>query len=175
MAQQNNFIVDLIAGLKKTQSKQQIKADVKALGDLYVKLIGNLDLPKTRKYIKNQLKGLSNNTFTITPTINSKGVQNATKQAVRNAQKVANSNKVYYSFDVDKQKLRDQLKIFAKENSRLFSSKEMTMKYNQLVDAASVAKSKAELKGLRSQLSAFRTELLAVNKAGMTWTEKFKA
>lgn len=175
MAQQNNFIVDLIAGLKKTQSKQQIKADVKALGDLYVKLIGNLDLPKTRKYIKNQLKGLSNNTFTITPTINSKGVQNATRQAVKNAQKVANSNKVYYSFDVDKQKLQNQLKNFAKANSRLFTSKEMTLKYNQLVDSASVAKSKAELKGLRSQLSAFRTELLAVNKAGMTWTDKFKA
>lgn len=175
MAQQNNFIVDLIAGLKKTQSKQQIKADVKALGDLYVKLIGNLDLPKTRKNIKNQLKGLSNNTFTITPTINSKGVQNATRQAVKNAQKVANSNKVYYSFDVDKQKLQNQLKNFAKANSKLFTSKEMTLKYNQLVDSASVAKSKAELKGLRSQLSAFRTELLAVNKAGMTWTDKFKA
>lgn len=175
MAQQNNFIIDLLGSLQKTRSKQQIKADVKALGDLYVKLIGNLDLPKTRKYIKNQLKGLSNNTFTITPTINSKGVQNATKQAVKNAQKVANSNKVYYSFDVDKQKLQNQLKNFAKANSKLFTSKEMTLKYNQLVDSASVAKSKAELNGLRSQLSAFRTELLAVNKAGMTWTDKFKA
>lgn len=172
---QNNFIVDLIAGLKKTQSKQQIKTDVKALGDFYLKLIGNLDMAKTRKYIKNQLKGLSNNTFTITPTVNSKGVQNATKQAVSNAQKVANSNKVYYSFDVDKQKLQNQLKNFAKENSKLFSSKEMTAKYNQLVDSASIAKSKSELKGLRSQLSAFRTELVAVNKAGMTWTDKFKA
>ena len=172
---QNNFIVDLIAGLKKTQSKQQIKADVKALGDFYLKLIGNLDMVKTRKYIRNQLKGLNNNTFTVTPTINTKGVQNATKKAVSNAQKVANSNKVYYSFDVDKQKLQNQLKNFAKENSKLFSSKEMTAKYNQLVDSASIAKSKAELKGLRSQLSAFRTELVAVNKAGMTWTDKFKA
>lgn len=172
---QNNFILDLIAGLKKTQSKQQIKADVKTLGDFYLKLIGNLDMPKTRKYIKNQLKGLSNNTFTITPAVNSKGIQNATRQAVSNAQKVANSNKVYYSFDVDKQKLQNQLKNFARENSRLFSSKEMTAKYNQLVDAASIAKSKSELKGLRSQLSAFRTELVAVNKAGMTWGDKFKA
>lgn len=172
---QNNFIVDLIAGLKKTQSKQQIKTDVKALGDFYLKLIGNLDMVKTRKYIKNQLKGLSNNTFTITPTVNTKGVQNATKQAVSNAQKVANSNKVYYSFDVDKQKLQNQLKNFLRENSKLLSSKEMTAKYNQLVDSASIAKSKAELKGLRSQLSAFRTELVAVNKAGMTWSDKFKA
>ena len=45
---QNNFILDLIAGLNKTRSKQQIKADVKALGDIYVKLIGNLNMTKTR-------------------------------------------------------------------------------------------------------------------------------
>ena len=57
---QNNFILDLIAGLNKTRSKQQIKADVKALGDIYVKLIGNLNMTKTRQYIKNQLKGLNN-------------------------------------------------------------------------------------------------------------------
>ena len=55
---QNNFILNMIAGLQKTKSKQQIKADAKSLDDLYVKLIGNLDMPKTRKYIKNQLKGL---------------------------------------------------------------------------------------------------------------------
>ena len=70
---QNNFIIDLIAGLKKTKSKKQIKTDIKALGDFYLKLIGNLDMPKTRKNIRNQLKGLSNNTFTITPTVNTKG------------------------------------------------------------------------------------------------------
>lgn len=172
---QNNFILNMIAGLQKTKSKQQIKADAKALGDLYVKLIGNLDMPKTRKYIKNQLKGLNNMTFNITPTMNSKGVQNATKQTLRNAQKVANNNKIKYSFDVDKQKLQNQLKNFATENSKLFSSKEMTAKYNQLLDLSNVAKSKSELNALRKQLSAFRTELIATNKAGMTWSDKFKA
>lgn len=172
---QNNFILNMIAGLQKTKSKQQIKADAKSLGDLYVKLIGNLDMPKTRKYIKNQLKGLNNMTFKITPTMNSKGVQNATKQTLQNAQKVANNNKIKYSFDMDKQKLKNQLKNFATENSKLFSSKEMTAKYNQLLNLSNVAKSKSELNALRKQLSAFRTELIATNKAGMTWSDKFKA
>ena len=172
---QNNFILDLIAGLNKTRSKQQIKADVKALGDIYVKLIGNLNMTKTRQYIKNQLKGLNNMTFKMTPTVNTKGVQNAMKQSINTAQKVANNNKIHYSFDMDKKKLQFQLKNFANENSKLFSSKEMTAKYNQLLNLTNVAKSKSELNALRKQLSAFRTELIATNKAGMTWTDKFKA
>ena len=177
MAQNNfiNFILDLIAGLNKTRSKQQIKADVKALGDIYVKLIGNLNMTKTRQYIKNQLKGLNNMIFKMTPTVNTKGVQNAMKQSINTAQKVANNNKIHYSFDMDKKKLQLQLKNFANENSRLFSSKEMTAKYNQLLNLTNVAKSKSELNALRKQLSAFRTELIATNKAGMTWTDKFKA
>lgn len=172
---QNNFILDLIAGLNKTRSKQQIKADVKALGDIYVKLIGNLNMTKTRQYIKNQLKGLNNMTFKMTPTVNTKGVQNAMKQSINTAQKVANNNKIHYSFDMDKKKLQDQLRTFSKENSKLFSSKEMTAKYNQLLNLTNIAKSKSELNALRKQLSAFRTELIATNKAGMTWTDKFKA
>ena len=79
----NDFIVNLVAGLSKTKSKQQIKLDAKSLGDMkFVKLIGNLDMPKTRKAIKAQLKGLNNLTFNITPNVNTKGVQTATKQAI---------------------------------------------------------------------------------------------
>jgi len=174
---QNNFGIGLIAFLEKIKSKKMIKLGIKALGDLYVKLIGNLDMSKTRKHIKNQLKRLNNMTFKITPTMNKKGVQNATKQTLKNVQKVANNNKVKipYSFDMDKQKMKNQLKVFASENSKLFSSKEMTAKYNQLVNLSNVAKSKSELNALRKQLSAFRTELIATNKAGMTWSDKFKA
>ena len=170
----NNFILGLIGGLEKIKSIKQIKADLKTFGDVYMKLVGNLDIPKTRKYIKNQLKGL-NLSFTMTPTVNTKGVQQSMKQAVTNAQKIASSNKVQFTLEMDKAKLQNQLKNFAKENSKLFTSKEMTAKYNQLVDSTAVAKSKSELKALRSQLSAFRTELVATGKSGMTWINKFKA
>ena len=174
---QDNFILDLIASLQKSKSKQQIKADVKNLGDIYVKLIGNLDMAKTRQNIKNQLKGfnLNGNSFTITPTINTKGVQNAAKQAVNNAQKVANSNSVQLRFDTDKQKLLNQIKILGRNNSKLFNNSDMTAKYNQILNSANIAKSKSELKALRGQLSAFRTELVATNNAGLTWGDKFKA
>lgn len=171
---QQNFLLNLIAGLNKSQSKRQIKADTKSLGDLYVKLIGNLDMPKTRKAIKAQLKGLNNMTFNITPNVNTKGVQTATRQAINNAQRVANSNKVHLNFDTNKQQLINQIKILGRNNNKLFSDQNMTAKYNQLLNSASVAKSIGELKTLRGELSAFKTELVATNNAGLTWGSKFK-
>ena len=170
----NNFILQLVAGLSKMKSKQQIKSDAKSLGDMYVKLIGNLDMPKTRKAIKAQLKGLNNLTFNITPNVNTIGVQSATKQAINNAQRVANSNKVHLNFDTSKQQLVNQIKILGRNNNKLFNNHEMTAKYNQLLNAANVAKSTGELKTLRGELSAFKTELVATNNAGMTWGSKFK-
>ena len=170
----NDFIVNLVAGLSKTKSKQQIKSDAKSLGDMYVKLIGNLDMPKTRKAIKSQLKGLNNMTFNITPNVNTKGVQTATRQAINNAQRVANSNKVHLNFDTSKQQLVNQIKILGRNNNKLFSDREMTAKYNQLLNSANVAKSTGELKTLRGELSAFKTELVATNNAGLTWGSKFK-
>lgn len=171
----NNFILQLVAGLNKTKSKQQIKSDAKSLGDMkFVKLIGNLDMPKTRKAIKAQLKGLNNLTFNITPNVNTKGVQSATKQAINNAQRVANSNKVHLNFDTSKQQLVNQIKILGRNNNKLFNDREMTAKYNQLLNAANVAKSTGELKTLRGELSVFKTELVATNNAGLTWGSKFK-
>lgn len=171
----NNFILQLVVGLNKIKSKQQIKSDAKSLGDMkFVKLIGNLDMPKTRKAIKAQLKGLNNLTFNITPNVNTKGVQTATKQAINNAQRVANSNKVHLNFDTSKQQLVNQIKILGRNNNKLFSDREMTAKYNQLLNSANVAKSTGELKTLRGELSAFKTELVATNNAGLTWGSKFK-
>jgi len=170
----NNFFIQLIAGLSKTKSKKQIKSDARSLGNMYVKLIGNLDMSKTRKAIKAQLKGLNNLAFNITPKVNTKGVQSATRQAVNNAQKVANNNKVHLNFDTSKQQLVNQIKILGRNNNKLFNDREMTVKYNQLLNSANVAKSTGELKTLRGELSAFKTELVATNNAGMTWGSKFK-
>ena len=139
---------------------------------MYVKLIGNLDMPKTRKAIKAQLKGLNNLTFNITPNVNTKGVQSATKQAINNAQRVANSNKIHLNFDTNKQQLINQIKILGRNSNKLFSDQNMTAKYNQLLNSASVAKSTGELKTLRGELSAFKTELVATNNAGRTWSSK---
>lgn len=167
----NNDFLYLIARLMHSKSVQHIRNDIKKLGNFYVNLIGRLDLSKTKKDIEAQSKGMK---ISITPDVNSKGVQSATKQAMNNAQKVANTNKVKVGFELDRDKLVNQIKILGKENSKLFGNSDMAAKYNNLLDSAKLAQSKGELKSLRKQLSAFRAELKASNNDGLSWGNKLK-
>lgn len=170
---QNNFILELLASLKKHASKQQIKADIKSLGDFFINLTGRLEMSKTKKTIQNQTKGQNIN-VNLNPTVNQKNVQNTTKQATNTAQKTANANKIKLDFNVDKSKLINEIKLLGKNNNKLFDNSDMTAKYNSLLTNANVAKSSAELKSLRKQLSAFKVELQATNNAGMNFGSRFK-
>ena len=165
----NEFKIELSGELDKAKTKAQVTTDAQNLGDIPVKLVGELDMSKTNAKIQQQMSGV-----TITPTVNTQGVQTATKQALNNAQKVANNNKVSINFDTNKEQLVNQIKILGKQNDKLFNNKEMTDKYNKLLNSANIAKSSDELKNLRSELSAFKTELVATDNAGMKWTSKFK-
>lgn len=170
---ENNFFLRLIAALNKTKSVTRIKQDIKKLGDLFVPLIGKLQLGRTRKMINDQLKGRTYN-VNLSPKINKKNVQNATNQAVNTAKKVANTNKVPLNFEVKKEQLINKLKIVAKEYNKLFSNQDLTKKYNSLLNSANIAKSTADLRKVRSELSAFKTELKATGYATMSWGSKFK-
>ena len=163
----------MIAALNKTKSVTRIKQDIKKLGDLFVPLIGKLQLGRTRKMIRDQLKGRTYN-VNLSPKINKKNVQNATNQAVNTAKKVANTNKVPLNFEVKKEQLINKLKIVAKEYNKLFSNQDLTKKYNSLLNSANIAKSTADLRKVRSELSAFKTELKATGYATMSWGSKFK-
>lgn len=170
---ENNFFLRLIAALNKTKSVTRIKQDIKKFGDLFVPLIGKLQLGRTRKMINDQLKGRTYN-VNLSPKINKKNVQNATNQAVNTAKKVANTNKVPLNFEVKKEQLINKLKIVAKECNKLFSNQDLTKKYNSLLNSANIAKSTADLRKVRSELSAFKTELKATGYATMSWGSKFK-
>ena len=163
----------MIAALNKTKSVTRIKQDIKKLGDFYVYITGKLHLTKTRKMINDQLKGRTYN-VNLSPKINKKNVQNATNQAVNTAKKVANTNKVPLNFEVKKEQLINKLKIVAKEYNKLFSNQDLTKKYNSLLNSANIAKSTADLRKVRSELSAFKTELKATGYATMSWGSKFK-
>lgn len=170
---ENNFFLRLIAALNKTKSVTRIKQDIKKLGDFYVYITGKLHLTKTGKMIRDQLKGRTYN-VNLSPKINKKNVQNATNQAVNTAKKVANTNKVPFNFEVKKEQLINKLKIVAKEYNKLFSNQDLTKKYNSLLNSANIAKSTADLRKVRSELSAFKTELKATGYATMSWGSKFK-
>ena len=67
----NNFILQLIAGLNKSKSMEQIKSDAKNLGDIKIPLVGTLNKAKTRAQIKQDLAAM-NGTINLTGKFNQK-------------------------------------------------------------------------------------------------------
>ncbi len=170
---QNNFIFDLIAVLKKAESKKQIKEDIKNLGDFKLPLIGTLNKSKTKSQIKQDLASL-NGTVNLTGKIDGKGINSSVQQATQQAQKQMDAKPVEVSFSVKKDKLVKDIKLLAQQNSRLFKDADMTVKYNSLLDNAELASNTTELSILRTELGAFRSELKITGNSGLTMTDALK-
>lgn len=168
---ENNFLLDLIASLKKTQSKKQVREDVKALGEFKLPLIGTLNKAKTRSQIKQDLSSL-NGTVNLTGKIDNKRIAASMKQATVQAQKQAKP--VEISFSVKKEKLVNDIKLLAQQNSKLFKNSDMSIKYNSLLDSAEVARNSVELSTLRTQLGSLRSELKVTGNDGLTMTDALK-
>lgn len=175
MAENNNFWLDLIASLQKGKSKKQIKEDIKNLGNIYVPLIGKLNKSKTKSQISQDLKSINNKHAVVLNTkVNSKGVVKAVKQTAAEAQSKIKIQPIQFSFSVNKDKLIDDIKILGQQNTKLFKDVNMTVKYNQLLDNAKLATSNVELRDLRLQLAALKSELKANHLAGLTLGDTFK-
>ncbi len=169
----NNFWIDLVATLQKARSKKQVQSDAKDLGDIKVPLIGILNKSKTKEQIKQDLSSL-NGTVNFTGKFNSKDVTTSVKQATQLAQRQANSNPVQVSLNVKKDKLINDIKILGQQNSKLFKDPNMSAKYFQLLNSGQLAVSEKEIKNLRLQLSAMRSEIKANNLAGLTLGDIFR-
>lgn len=170
---QNNFWVDLVATLKKTQSKKQIQSDAKNLGDIKVPLIGTLSKAKTKAQLKQDLASL-NGTVNLTGKVNKKGIVTSVQQATTQAQAQANKAPIQVSMNLKKDKLINDIKVFGQQNSKLFKDANMAAKYNSLLDNAKLASSGKEIQNLRLQLSAMRSEIKATNLSGLTLGDTFK-
>ena len=105
MEEQNNFWIDLVASLKKAQSKKQIQSDAKNLGDIYVPLIGKLSpKSKTIAQLKKDLSGVEI-PVNLTGKVNKKGVVTSVQQATKQAQATANKSTIQVSMNLKKDKL----------------------------------------------------------------------
>ena len=172
--EQNNFWIDLVASLKKAQSKKQIQSDAKNLGDIYVPLIGKLSpKSKTIAQLKKDLSGVDI-PVNLTGKVNKKGVVTSVQQVTKQAQATANKSTIQVSVNLKKDKLINDIKVFGQQNTKLFKDANMTAKYNSLLDSAKLASSGKEIQNLRMQLSAMRSELKANNLAGLTLGDTFK-
>ena len=170
---ENNFWINLVASLKKGQSKKQIQSDAKNLGEIKIPLIGTLDKAKTRAQLKKDLASL-NGTVKLTGKFDQKGLDASVQQAAKKAQKKAKAQPVEIDFNVRKDKLINDIKILAQQNSKMFKDAGMAQKYNQLFDNAKLAVSNKQLQSLKLQLSAMRSEIRAANLSGLTLGDTFK-
>lgn len=170
---ENNFWVNLVASLKKRQSKKQIQTDAKNLGEIKVPLVGTLDKAKTKAQLKKDLASL-NGAVKLTGKFDQKGLDDSVQQATQKAQKKAKAQPVEIDFNVRKDKLINDIKILAQQNSKMFKDAGMAQKYNQLFDNAKLAVSNKQLQSLRLQLSAMRSEIRATNLSGLTLGDTFK-
>ena len=169
---EDNFILDLIASLLQSKSKKQIKEDIKSMGDIKFPLVGTLS-PKTKAQLKKDIASLDG-TINLTGKVNSKGVVTSLQQATAQAQKQADSKPVEMSFSVKKDKLLNDIKLLAQQNSKLFKNSDMSIKYNSLLDNASMARNSVELSALRTQLGSLRSELKITGNAGLTFGDSLK-
>lgn len=168
-----NFLIELIASLKKNISKKQIREDAKNLGDIKVPLIGTLNKTKTRTQLKRDLESL-NGTVNLQGKVDKKGIVTSVQQATQQAQKQANAQSIRMDFSIRKDKLVNDIKLLGQQNSKLFKDVGMTQKYNQLLDSAKLANNTKELQNLRLQLGAFRSELKVTGNSGMTLLDALK-
>lgn len=171
---EENFIIELIAFLKKGASKKQVQTDAKNLGDIKVPLVGTLNKTKTRTQLRQDTASL-NETVNLTGKFNSKGITASVQQATSQAQKQADVKPVQMSFTVKKEKLVNDIKLLAQQNSKLFKDTDMSVKYNTLLDSAHMARNTVELSALRTQLGAFRSELKITGNAGLTMTDALRS
>ena len=168
-----NFIIDLLARLNKSQSKKQIQEDAKNLGDIKVPLIGTLKKSQTKKQIKEELSSI-NGTVNLSGKVDNKKITESVHQATKQAQKKTNAQPIEVNFSIKKDKLVNDIKLLGQQNSKLFKDSGMSQKYTQLLDSAQLANSTKELNTLRLQLGAFRSELKVTGNTGMTMTTALK-
>ena len=169
----DNFIIDLIASLKKGASKKQVQEDAKNLGDIKVPLVGTLNKTKTKAQLKQDLSSM-NGTVNLKGKFNSKDVTASVRQATAQAQKQANVAPVQMSFSVKKEKLINDIKLLAQQNSRLFRNADMTAQYQYLLDSAKLTTTESQVNNLRMQLNKFNVELKETKYSSMTMIDVLK-
>ncbi len=168
----NNFIVNLTAKLH-SKSKQQIESDAKNLEDIKVPLVGTLDQAKTSAQLKQDVASLKA-TVDINGKVNTKNIISTVQKSAKQAQKTADANTIQFRTSLKKDKLINDIRVFGQQNSKLFKDAEMSSKFSSLLDNAKLATSNKEIKNLRMQLSAMRSEAKATNLSGLTLGDSVK-
>lgn len=81
------FLLEILAKLKKSASKEQINKDIQSLGKFYIDLIGRLPKGKTQQQLKNDLKNTEIK-INLSPKITKSSIQKAIKEVNAGSAKI---------------------------------------------------------------------------------------
>ncbi len=175
----NTLSVKVIAKLATALSKKQLRESLKQLNNLYVQVGTKLKTDKdTRNKLLNEIGQLQKNLIELQLRVNvEKGAfQNVISSVIstaKMAQRYADKASITLDIEVRKEKAVNDILYIGQKYSKLFSNISASQKYENLLDSAYSISDKTQLQEVRTQISAFTSELkangLAAESTGQKW------
>lgn len=200
---QNEFIVEILAGLEKKRSEKQINSDIKQLEKVIrrISLIGTFSKGNTKKelnayisqltsqlnHIKLQAKidnkqlqrkineSLKNISYSdIDIHVNEDKMKMKVRKAVADARAVVDRNPLSFNVEIKKEKLNNQLTSYLDKNSKIKESSILVGEADKLNKMISNISDKNSLRNATEQFQLFKSEVTATGFAGRSTTDKIK-
>lgn len=200
---QNDFIVEILAGLEKKRSEKQINSDIKQLEKVIrrISLIGTFSKGNTKKELNAYISQLTSqlNHIKLQAKIDNKRLQreineslknmrfsdidihvneNKTKmkvqKAVAGAKAVLDKNPLSFNIEIKKEKLNNQLTSYLDKNSKIKESSILVGEADKLNKMISNISDKNSLRNATEQFQLFKSEVTATGFAGRSTTDKIK-
>ena len=175
----NSLYLKVIARLSTSLSKKQLKNELKQLNDLYVHVATKVKMDESaKKKLLDENRKLEKELSNLQLKISvDKSASVNTVQSVintvRTAQQYADKTSITLDIEIRKEKAVNDILYIGQKYSKLFSNIAASQKYENLLNSAYSISDRSQLQNVRTQISAFTSELkangLAVESAGDKW------
>ncbi|WWR16821.1 phage tail tape measure protein [Lachnospiraceae bacterium JLR.KK008] len=176
----NTLSVKVIAKLATALSKKQLSDSLKQLNNLYIQVGTRCKTDKnTRSILLNEIEQLQKNLTELQLKVNvEKGAsQNAINSVIsmaKTAQRYADKTSIALDIEVHKEKAVNDIVYIGQKYSKLFSDIAASRKYENLLNSTYSITDKSQLQEVRTQISAFNSELKASGLAAESTDQKWK-
>lgn len=174
----NSMYVKVITKLSMALSKRQLKKDIKELNDLYIQIGANVKIDKnTKSQLQKRIKELQSSieNIEIKAKVAKKNIGSEVDSARRAGQTRANKVPISFDLEIKKSKAISDIEYLGKRFSKLFSNASAKQKYNNLLNSAFSISDQSQLRSVRTQISAFTSELKSNGLASKSLRDKWKS
>lgn len=175
----NTLSVKVIAKLATALSKKQLRDSLKQLNNLYVQVGTKFKTDEdTKNKLLNEIGQLQKNIAELQLKLNVE--KSASQKAISSvistakmAQRFADKTSITLDVEVRKEKAVNDILYIGQKYSKLFSNISASQKYENLLNSAYSISDKSQLQKVKTEISAFTSELkasgLAAESTGQKW------